>query len=52
MRYPQVNNVLVSATFSSGFQLKKNEVVNPYEKQLKILVPYNDLWPLLHLVTE
>lgn len=52
MRYPQVSNIFVSATLSSGSQLEKNEVVDPYEKQLKILVPYSELWPLLQLVTR
>lgn len=52
MRYPQVSNVSVSTTLSSGSQLEKNEVVKPYEKQLKILVPYSELRSLLQLVTE
>lgn len=36
MRYPQVSNIFISATLYYGFHLEKNELVNSYEKQLKI----------------
>lgn len=43
LRYPQVSNIFVSTTLSSGSWLKKNEVVKTYEKQLNLFMPHSKL---------